>query len=530
MKLPAGSSVFWRDDKKRYVLGYADPVKGRPQKVLPKELTSQKAAEAWAVEWLTTKGLRPAEALQQRRDGGLSVAACAAKWLTLRENDERVAPATLQANAGHLHNHLLPYRPTPAAPALGERPIASLDVPELRALVRHLRGKLAPQTCRNAVYTLTSLYADAMAEGWVRAEANILDHPGVKAELPELEDSEPIALSISTAQALLGAAVVPLERRARYVLAFSSGMRDGEIAGARFRDTELGGDLPVLRIEQAVAIVGARGKGGFARPKAPKTKKSRRTIPLHPAAAAALQEWIDMGWPLLVGRTPGPDDYLFPSLDGHAARPRSAQLLRDDLAAIGLPMELDGAPVEFKATRSSFASWLDEADVPQPVIKRLMGHAARDVTEKHYTARDIERLARAVATIPLVWAPLLGTLSNVVTGGTTESAKPLELLAPPRRIERPTNGLGSRRRSRRRSAGSAPKATKEAAGDAPAKGFYGSKGPRESGLGGARHQAAALPDGLRQVRQGLSQLRAMDAVHDRLLAEWDEEQGRGSGR
>lgn len=35
------------------------------------------------------------------------------------------------------------------------------------------------------------------------------------------------------------------------------------------------GAVPSIRIEQAVAIVGGKGKGGFARAKAPKTRKSR---------------------------------------------------------------------------------------------------------------------------------------------------------------------------------------------------------------------------------------------------------------
>jgi len=31
--------------------------------------------------------------------------------------------------------------------------------------------------------------------------------------------------------------------------------------------------------------------------------------------------------------------------------------------------------------------------------KRLMGHAVRDVTERHYTARELEQLAEAVWTL-----------------------------------------------------------------------------------------------------------------------------------
>ena len=171
------------------------------------------------------------------------------------------------------------------------------------------------------------------------------------------------------AQTLIESPAISLERRARYSLAFTSGMRDGEIASARLKFLQLDADVPVLKILEAVAIIGAKGKGGFARAKAPKTKKSRRTLPLHPATVAALREWLKTRWIELVGRAPAPEDFLFPGLNGRGARPRSAELIRDDLAAIGLLIEFEGQPIEFKATRSSFSSWLERgADVLQGAL------------------------------------------------------------------------------------------------------------------------------------------------------------------
>lgn len=461
MSLPAGVSVFYRASKRRFVLSYADAARGRPQRVLPAEVTSRRAAEAWALDYLQSSGVRPSAALAQRREEGPTVAASAAKFLAMQEADERVAPATYRSRKGHLTNHILPR--------FGERAVAALDVPELRAWLRELRTKVAPQTCRNVVSTFALLYAAARAEGWVKREVNVVDDEGVRAELPELDDHEPLEIPLPWAQMLIASPKVPLERRARYALAFTSGMRDGEIAGARIQDLEgvddeaLGQDagggsagshlarrerrpqpdrcggrtglgavapgrvqggaqtsrhpgdirdhrpeeihIAAIRIEQAVAIVGAKGKGGFAQARPPKTRKSRRTLPVHPAAVEALRAWLaSEERAALVGhRDLKPEDYLFPGPGGVAARPRSAEHLRADLKALGLPTSLDGHPVEFKATRSSFASWLEEAGVSEAIRKRLMGHVAKDVTEKHYTRRDLGRLAEAVATIALTW-------------------------------------------------------------------------------------------------------------------------------
>ncbi|MEP7126841.1 MAG: tyrosine-type recombinase/integrase [Byssovorax sp.] len=435
MTMPEGSSVFWRKDKKRWVLSYADPARGQPQNVLPKEITNQRAAEQWARAWLDAAGLRPTEALAQRRDEGPTVALCADRWLALLDKDSRVAPATLAGNRGHLRNHILPI--------FGARSIAGLEVPELRSWLRTLREKIkGASTVRNIYYTMSSLYAAAMAEGWVRRESNVVAHPGVKKEVPELDDSrEVIRLPVAWVQTLIESPVVPLERRARYCLAFTSGMRDGEIAGARLKFLQLDADVPVLKIVEAVAMVGAKGKGGFAKAKAPKTKKSKRTLPLHPATVAALREWLKTGWIDLVGRAPGPEDFLFPGLNGRGARPRSAQLIRDDLAAVGLPIDLEGQPIDFKATRSSFSSWLDGADVPRERIKRLLGHAAHDVTEAHYTKRDLEQLMAAVLVIRLVWTPGLGTRPVAMTGGTSSEGNPTESLEPLSRLELETYGL-----------------------------------------------------------------------------------------
>ena len=89
-------------------------------------------------------------------------------------------------------------------------------------------------------------------------------------------------LSLAQARRLL-AAVAGDRLRAVYVLALSTGLRRGELLGLRWADVDLdGAELHVRQAMQRVA--------GELRVAAPKTRHSRRTIPLPALALDALRE------------------------------------------------------------------------------------------------------------------------------------------------------------------------------------------------------------------------------------------------
>jgi integrase len=107
---------------------------------------------------------------------------------------------------------------------------------------------------------------------------------------------------------------------------------------------------------------------------------------------------------LLVKRVPEPEatEPIFPNADG---KPRywfdAADVLRADLASVDCATEQNGHAITAKSLRRSFATWLGAAGVEESVIGRLMGHTAKTVTSRHYTAADLERLYRAVCSIRL---------------------------------------------------------------------------------------------------------------------------------
>ncbi len=69
------------------------------------------------------------------------------------------------------------------------------------------------------------------------------------------------------------------------------------------------------------------------------------------------------------------DDPIFPDAYGKPHRPRSAELLRDDLGAAGLSKQYKGADLDTRVFRRSFATWLEAHGVPGEHIDRLLGHS-----------------------------------------------------------------------------------------------------------------------------------------------------------
>jgi len=321
-----------------------------------------------------------------------TIAEIVPRWVALVASSE-LAPST---KAGHRQHAAI------LAERFGDLAPTALDAPRLRPWVRELRAANSPSRTRNIFNSLGKMLEDARAEGWTDAP-NGCRLSEVRAELPAVEapeDDDKARHSEAEAARLVFDARVPIERRLRYLLAFTTGMRDGELAGLRWSSTVAEHDVPALKVKDQIARYGDEG---WATRRATKTRAGRRTIPLHPAAVAALDAWRESGWRTFVGRAPTDADPILPSPEGEAWRPRSSDLLREDLATVGLPDAWgQGAePFEFRSTRRSFASWLEAHDVPGDHADRLLGHAGASVRRRHYSAGDLAALARAVATIRL---------------------------------------------------------------------------------------------------------------------------------
>jgi len=382
-----GFSVFKRTDG-RFVLAYQVASGQWKQHVL--EAKEERDATREAKRWLAQQdaagnlGAKPKTKL---------IGSLWREWIDNRTVMPGIALSTVRDNESHFERDLVPFHSV----AIGD-----LDPQKIRDFLRTFREGRSASKVRNVISTLASFYSDARAEGWVTSTENVVRHPAVSKELPSVKThAQPVYMQIEDAQRVSSAPTTPMFRQVKYVVAFLSGLREGELQGLQWKDIHLTDEVPYLRVDRAFAMKASDDH--YAALTVTKTEGSVRSVPLHPASVVALTWWRDEGWEFFVGRKHDPDDAVFASKFGIHSRPKSARDLRDDLEASGLPIALNGEPFTIQATRRSFSTWLADAGVEDATIGMLLGHAGKSTATRHYTAPVLRRLASAVALLSFRW-------------------------------------------------------------------------------------------------------------------------------
>lgn len=198
------------------------------------------------------------------RAGRVTLETYAADWQASHVGGE--AAARIVDNALRLH----------ILPALGSRPLAALRRSHVQGVVKVLSEQLAPGSVRN-VYDVLYQVLDAAVE-----DRKIARNPCGKQgrnksiRLPELPDEEIVPPTIEDVQRI--SAAMPERYRAAVLLLAGSGLRIGELLGLRVSDVDF--------LRRAVRVDRQRNQAGALVP--PKTRKSRRTVPVGQVVVDAL--------------------------------------------------------------------------------------------------------------------------------------------------------------------------------------------------------------------------------------------------
>jgi integrase len=240
---------------------------------------------------------------------------------------------------------------------LGNRRLSAVRPSEVQAWATDRAQVLAPSTLRNLVSLLRSIYSSAVLDRLVASS------PVVRVQLPRGERERVVPLSVQQVQALVEA--MPARNKAMVIAQAGLGLRIGELLALRVEDVDF--LRRNVRVEWQIAP-------GTQTRTAPKTPRSRRTVPLPQVVADALAAHIKE-FP------PGADGSLFTSSAGkvywqevYASRTFPAAVKRAGLPAGTTTHDL----------RHHYASVLLAAGESVVAVAERLGHENATLVLKTY--------------------------------------------------------------------------------------------------------------------------------------------------
>ncbi|MGC3861225.1 site-specific integrase [Micromonospora chersina] len=253
-------------------------------------------------------------------------------------------------------------------PALGKKHLTKLTPQDVRKLLTAKRqAGLWVRMVQYIHAVLRNALQNAVREELVARNVARL----VQVETPDYEVGQ--GLTILQAQRLLET-VRPTRWYSLYVLALMLGLRRGELLGLRWSDVDL--DRKTLTVRQN--LVRASGE---LRVQAPKTRRSRRTLPLPPPVVAALrrQQEVQARERSAAGSSWARNDLMFTTSLGTPIEPRNLTRhfysVRD---RAGLP------GIRFHDLRHTCLTLLLSLGTPPHIAQAIAGHSHVDVTMMIY--------------------------------------------------------------------------------------------------------------------------------------------------
>lgn len=289
-----------------------------------------------------------------------TVAGWIERWLADMEGGG-LKPATVRKYRIDTRNNVVPH--------LGHLrldQVTTADVANLQARLR-AEGK-APQTVIHARRSLGTALEAAVDAGLIAS--NPTRSRSLRQRVPEKVDR---VLTREETRRLLDAASGS-RYEALFLLAVTTGMREGELLALRWRDLDL--DAGILSVRGSVSV----GHDGQLRILPPKTRRSRRRVYLPDIATEALR------------RARHQDaDIVFPAARGGLMRGTNLH------ARHFLPL-LDQAglrPMKFHDLRDTAATHMLEDGTPLNVVSEVLGHADEAITLRRYAhvTRGMQRAA-----------------------------------------------------------------------------------------------------------------------------------------
>lgn len=364
--MPGEGSIYRRADGK-WLAQIEAPGSGRRRRRFIRRIRSTKPEARAAL----------AELLDDRRAGvtrtRLTVGDFLVEWVASVRN---IRPTTRHGYEVAVEYHLVP--------ALGHIRLSELAPLHVERAIRGWLERVSPKHARNIHAVLRTALNDAVRKRMI--PINVAGREYVDA--PRVPDREPNAFSHDEVRALLDAAAGHWLEPA-VIVALGTGLRSGELRGLAWEDVDL--EHHQLHVRRELV----RRDGAYLRDELKTGSKARRTIPLAAPIAAALerqrQQLIDAG---LLPTSTGP---VFVRRDGV---PLNDGVITHQLYDLEARAGIRRLP--WKDLRSTFATRLFEAGIPDLRVQELLGHTTPTTTRRHYIGRAEE------------WAPAIAAVEALV--------------------------------------------------------------------------------------------------------------------
>jgi len=284
-------------------------------------------------------------------------------------------------------------------PALGALRLDEITAARIaRFSSERLERGASPKRVKNLLTVLRRCLVSAHEWGLIRAVPHV--------QWPRVPVPEPKYLQRHEYEALIRA----LPGGFWYTLTLlvvTTGLRFGEAAALRWDDLVLDGPEPSLRVRRRVE------RGHLD---APKSRKSRRTVPIPAQAARALRDF-QHSRPYIFARESGAflrPDYGYPTLDRAAGQ-----------AGLGR--------VRWHMLRHSYGTELVAKGTPLNIVQELLGHETLEMTARYcHAAPSTLRHYTAIFDAPsqdemaAIWPPSDLSTAWTARRGSSESAQPSE--------------------------------------------------------------------------------------------------------
>jgi integrase len=255
-------------------------------------------------------------------------------------------------------------------PVLGKVKLKNLTSAHVRGLYREkLDAGLSPRTVQYVHVTLHKALKQAIADGLIQRNAIEAVKP------PQVRREEMRPLNAEQVKVLFEAAKSD-RLEALYILAVTTGLRQGELLGLKWDDIDL--EVGTLQVRRTLTTA----KGGLVL-SAPKTKGSRRTVRLSQTALEALRSHLErqLGEIDQVGDLWRENGLIFASESGELLSRQhvTAHRFKPLLKRAGLP------EIRFHDLRHTCATLLLSKNVNPKVVSEMLGHASIAITLDTYS-------------------------------------------------------------------------------------------------------------------------------------------------